>query len=170
MSRIRSFAPIASANSRLLILGSIPGKESLRIGQYYGHPRNTFWRILQEVAGIDMASDYTTRIAALRRNGIAVWDVVRSCTRPGSLDADIDERSIVPNDFAAFFRSHQKITSIYFNGTKAQNAYRRHVLPKIAARFPHLAYRRLPSTSPANASYSFAQKLAAWRVIGTSAV
>ncbi len=104
---------------------------------------------------------YVKRIQILRRAGVAVWDVMASCVRAGSLDADIDESSIVPNDFQAFFASHSRISHVFFNGAKAESCFHRHV--RLAGR--GLSFMRLPSTSPAHASRSLAQKLAAWRVV-----
>jgi len=163
MSRVQSFPPIADAGARILILGSMPGRESLRAGQYYAHPRNAFWPILGELAGAAPALPYEARALKLRAAGIALWDVLASCTRRGSLDADIDPDSIHPNDFAAFFRTHPHISRVYFNGTMAEQSFRKHVLPHLV--HPALHLRRLPSTSPANASLRYEQKLEAWKTI-----
>lgn len=164
MTRIHSFPPIADAASRVLILGSMPGKASLRAGAYYAHPRNAFWKIIGALYAIDAAAPYARRSAALRRHGVALWDVLASCTRETSLDSDIDETSIVANDFAAFFRAHPRIRTICFNGAKAESCYRKHVAATLAGAeaFHH---HRLPSTSPAHAAMSDAQKVAAWRAV-----
>lgn len=163
MTRIRSFPPIADEHARILILGSMPGKESLRTGQYYAHPRNAFWPILGELTGASPALPYETRARILKSAGIALWDVLASCMRPGSLDADIDPDSIHPNDFAAFFETHPHITRVYFNGAAAEQYFRKHALPQLA-QLP-LQLQRLPSTSPANASLRYEQKLQAWQAI-----
>ncbi|HEU0234157.1 MAG TPA: DNA-deoxyinosine glycosylase [Gallionella sp.] len=163
MQHIQSFAPIENADARILILGSMPGDASLRARQYYAHPRNLFWRIMGELLDTDPASPYDRRIQALKSARIALWDVLRSCRRKGSLDSNIDQESLVPNDFAAFFRCHPKITHVFFNGAKAEEYYRKHVLP--AAGIETIEYLRLPSTSPANASISYERKLESWRVI-----
>ena len=163
MTRIRSFPPIADADARILILGSMPSKESLRANQYYAHPRNAFWPIMGELAGAAPALPYEQRALKLRAAGIALWDVLDSCTRQGSLDADIDPDSIHPNDFAAFFETHPHISRVYFNGTMAEQSFRKHVLPQLG-HLP-LQLQRLPSTSPANASLRFEQKLEAWKTI-----
>src|SRR3954468_8036690 len=100
---IRSFPPIESRAARALVLGSMPGAASLRAGQYYAYRHNAFWPIMGALFGAGPEIPYGKRIAILRRAGLAVWDVLASCAREGSLDADIDEGSIVPNDFRMFF-------------------------------------------------------------------
>jgi len=163
MRHVQSFAPIEEADARILILGSMPGEASLRAGQYYAHPRNLFWRIMGELLGTDPGSPYEQRIQALKSARIALWDVLRSCRRKGSLDSDIDGESLVPNDFAAFFQCHPKITHVFFNGTKAEECYRKQVQP--ISEIGTIEYLRLPSTSPANASISYERKLEIWRAV-----
>lgn len=163
MTEVFSFPPIAQADARLLILGSMPGKASLEANQYYAHPRNLFWPILGELVGASPALDYVERTRRLTANGIALWDVLKSCHRPGSLDADIDKSTMVANDFAAFFASHPHINRVFFNGATAEQAFRRYVLPTLEAET--LILHRLPSTSPAHAALSFHQKLESWRLI-----
>ena len=160
---IHSFAPIEVPRARILILGSMPGAESLRKGEYYAHPRNLFWRLLGTMCDFNAAMPYAERVEALGAAKISVWDVLQSCTRNGSMDADIDKSSIVPNDFNAFFKRQSNITHVFFNGSTAESIYRRKVLPGLSTRLIH--YARLPSTSPAHASMSFEEKLAAWRAI-----
>lgn len=161
---VHSFAPIADRSSQVLILGSMPGKASLLAGEYYAHPRNAFWKIMGALLEIDATAPYERRVAALRKQRIALWDVVESCVRATSLDSDIDESSIAINDFAGFLRTHEKIRDICFNGAKAEQLYRRHVLPELAGG-GELQYHRLPSTSPAHAALSHAAKVEAWRVV-----
>lgn len=160
---IHSFAPIEVPHSRILILGSMPGAESLRKGEYYAHPRNLFWHMLGTLCDFNPALPYTERIAALGAAKISVWDVLQSCTRHGSLDVDIEKSSIVPNDFNSFFKRQSNITHVYFNGSAAEIIYRRKVLPDLSSH--QIQYTRLPSSSPAHASMSFDEKLAAWRAI-----
>ena len=162
--RVHSFPPISDPASRVLILGSMPGKASLRAKQYYAHPQNAFWRIIAALFGLDAATPYELRVEALRGNGIALWDVMKSCTRESSLDSDVVESSIVPNAFPTFLRAHPRIATICFNGAKAEESFQRYALPRLGAR-ADLAYYRLPSTSPAHASLPFAKKLAAWRAV-----
>lgn len=164
---IHSFAPITTSAAHILILGSMPGKASLLAGQYYAHPQNGFWKIITTLLGAEEALSYDDRTELLTSHGIALWDVLKSCTRESSLDSDIVESSIVTNDFERFLNEHPQIDSIYFNGAKAEQAFGKYVLPGIAAsRQLHL--QRLPSTSPAHASLSFSQKLDAWSVIYSS--
>ena len=164
IAQIYSFPPIESRPSRVLILGTMPGKVSLREGQYYAHPQNAFWRIMGEIFGFDPASPYHARVAAVQSTGIAIWDVLRSCVRPSSLDSAIDASSVVPNDFPAFLAEHPQIQLICFNGAKAEALYIKHVRPRLAV-YPDLQHLRLPSTSPANASLSLSEKLRAWQAI-----
>jgi len=160
--RVQGFAPLAGPAARVLVLGSMPGVASLRRQQYYAHPRNAFWPIAATLCGFDAQADYARRVAALTAAGVALWDVVQACERPGSLDADIAAASVVPNDFEAFLRAHPGIVRIGFNGAKAAALYRRHVLPGLAIG-RSLEYLDLPSTSPAHAAMSRDDKLAAWR-------
>ena len=138
----------------------MPGAASLKAKQYYAHPQNGFWPIMGQLLGFDPSAPYRRRERALKAARIAVWDVLRSCVRPGSLDARIKLETA--NDFAAFFRAHPRLRHVFFNGAKAEASYRRHVqIPSGGA----IRYARLPSTSPAHASLSAARKLAAWRAI-----
>lgn len=155
---VRSFRPIASPGARVLILGSMPGAASLAASQYYAHPHNAFWRIMGELGGAGPDKPYADRKRILEASRIAVWDVLQSCVRPGSLDSNI--RDEVPNDFATFFARHRHLTHIGLNGGKAAASFRKH-----AARYcpGHLVVTTLPSTSPAHAARSFAEKCALWR-------
>ena len=117
MERSQGFPPVASADARSLILGSLPGARSIAEQQYYAHPQNAFWRIMGELFGI--TGDYETRCAQLNANGIALWDVLHSSIRPGSMDADIKSDTAAVNDFADFFSAHPNIRTVAFNGKKA---------------------------------------------------
>jgi hypoxanthine-DNA glycosylase len=161
MSRIRSFPPIVSENGKVLILGSMPGEASLKAGQYYAHPRNLFWRIMGELFGIDPSLPYQERAARLQAAGVALWDSLQACVRPGSLDASITEE--VPNDFPAFFAKYPRIRHVYFNGSKAETAFRRHALPLLPS--AQHVFKRLPSTSPANAGMSVDAKVRDWSAV-----
>ena len=164
MSLVRSFPPLSNPQARVLVLGSMPGLASLRLQRYYGHPQNTFWKIVGEVLGFDPALAYELRTAALIQRGVALWDVLASCVREGSLDADIDKASVVANDFAAFFETHSQIVRVCFNGAKAESVYKKHVLPQLDTS-RDMQYVRLPSTSPAHAGMRLQAKAEAWRVL-----
>nr|AKI30009.1 G:T/U mismatch-specific uracil/thymine DNA-glycosylase [uncultured bacterium] len=161
----RSFAPLVGRQPRALILGTLPGEEALRKQQYYGNPRNAFWGIMAELFGFSVELDYEQRVAQLLRNPIAVWDVIDSCLRPGSLDSSIETESIQPNGLVDFLQSHPTITQLFFNGSRADQEFRRHILPLLGERLESLAMTRLPSTSPAMARLRPAEKLEQWRVV-----
>ena len=161
----QAFPPILGETPRLLILGSMPGEASLRLGQYYGHGRNAFWPILCELLGVPAEADYSTRTRALIERGIALWDVIAACERDGSLDTAIQPASIQVNDFATHFEARPGFARIAFNGGSAEREYRRRVLPSLPDRQRQLPRVRLPSTSPAHAGMRFEAKLAAWRVL-----
>ncbi len=158
-----SFEAIADPDAELLILGSMPGQESLAAHQYYANRRNAFWKIMAQLFCFDPDASYEARLHELKAARIALWDVVQSCTRVGSLDAKIDADSITVNDFPAFFAKHDRVRAVFFNGAKAESAYRHYVLPTVGS--VPLSYLRLPSTSPAHASLSYEQKLLAWRAV-----
>lgn len=159
--KIQGLRPVASGDARVLVLGTMPGKRSLETGRYYEHPRNAFWKIAAQVLDIDATADYDARCAAIRSAKVALWDVLMHCERESSLDVDIV--APVPNDFAAFFADHPTITRVYFNGTKSEDLYKRHVAGKLGA-IRALEYALLPSTSPAH-TVPFAEKLAKWKAI-----
>ena len=142
----------------------MPSRESLVRQQYYAHPRNAFWPIVTQLLQVE-AADYEERARQVTGKGLAIWDVLRDCVRPGSLDSNIDEHTAVTNDFAAFYQAHTGIGHIYFNGAKAESIYLRRVLPLLGDRAAGILRRRLPSTSPANASMDFEQKKKAWQAI-----
>ena len=161
MAQVSSFPPLSGPRARVLVLGSMPGKASLAAQQYYAHPRNAFWPIIEAVLGIGRDQPYALRCRQLVARDIAVWDVLQSCYRPGSLDADIDPASIMANDFVAFFSGHPRIRRICFNGATAQQVFRRQVLPSLPAdHLPDMI--RLPSTSPAHAGMRLEQKITEW--------
>ncbi|WP_243633697.1 DNA-deoxyinosine glycosylase [Motiliproteus coralliicola] len=159
----QSFAPVIDVGAKLLILGSMPGQRSLQQQQYYAHPRNAFWPIMAELLGFDAELPYAERLARLQRHGIALWDVLAECRRPGSLDSSIVEQSIRPNDFAALLDLHPTIEAIFFNGAKAEQAFNRYVLKGLPDHLQQLPRQRLPSTSPAHAAMKLAQKSHCWR-------
>jgi len=163
VSFVKSFAPLAASDATLLILGSMPGEASLLAGEYYAHPRNAFWPIMGQLFGFDPSIPYEDRVSCLMAARVAVWDVLASCHRVGSLDSEIDDTSVSVNDFGSFFRQHPQIQRVFFNGTKAEHSFRKWVIPVLPEL--DLEFKRLPSTSPANASFSLEKKRKAWEAI-----
>jgi TDG/mug DNA glycosylase family protein len=156
---ITSFPPISDAHAEILILGTMPGIKSLEANQYYAHKQNAFWKIMGSILGFDPALPYEARAQCLIEHRIAVWDVLHSCVREGSLDADIDNEIV--NDFAEFYRSHPNIRRIGFNGAASERYYKIHVMPQVTS--AAFTYVRLASTSPAYASMNLQAKTAAWK-------
>jgi hypoxanthine-DNA glycosylase len=152
---------VVREDARILILGSMPGVASLTAQQYYAHPHNQFWPILARLFDLPRELPYEERLARLQAHQLALWDVLESCVRPGSLDAAIEHDTAVANDIPGLLRRYPGIVRICCNGTTAYTAFRRHfgADPSVQAR----ELRRLPSTSPANAGWSATRKLAAWR-------
>ena len=159
--RLQGLPPVIGRGCRLVILGSFPGVASLQARQYYGHPRNHFWPLLGAIWGVDMVTpSYRQRLSELRRRGLGLWDVYASCRREGSLDQAIEEA--VLNDLASLRRRAPGLCMVAHHGGEAARAMR-----QVAAL--GLAVCRLPSSSPANASWSFERKLAAWREVFAAA-
>ena len=148
-------APIVDHHTRLIVLGSFPGVASLNAQQYYGHPRNHFWPILSALWGVDLTPlPYAQRVSEVLRRGLGVWDVYASCRREGSLDSAIHQP--VLNDLAGLKRQAPGLRAVVHNGGESARAMRH-------TRALGVPVFKLPSTSPANASWSFERKLAAWR-------
>ena len=162
------FAPVVRADARVLILGSMPGEASLAAEQYYAHTRNAFWPIMGALFDAGPERPYAERLARLNAAGVALWDVIASCERSGSLDSAIAPASIKANDFTQLFRDCPRIGHVFFNGTAAESAFRRHVRKRIELP-PSLRFTRLPSTSPAHAARDFDAKLAAWQIVREAA-
>lgn len=165
MSHNTGFPPIAKLDARILILGSMPGQKSLEENQYYAHPRNSFWPIMCELLNADKDSNYNDRKNLLLKNKIALWDVLKSCYREGSLDSDIEHSTIEPNDFKTFFSKHSHVKGLFFNGTKAEQFFKKNVLKTLEQTDINLIYERLPSTSPAHAAMTMEQKLKRWEIV-----
>ncbi|MFK8032004.1 MAG: DNA-deoxyinosine glycosylase [Gammaproteobacteria bacterium] len=168
MNPDHGFPPLSTPQARILILGSMPSRQSLEQHQYYGNPHNAFWRIMSEYTDVAETCEYSVRVEGLHEAGIAVWDVIKQCVRPGSLDADIDKDSIEVNDFAGFFDRHPEIQAVFLNGGKAAYEYKRRVVPRLTQRHVVIPAVQLLSTSPANARYSLAQKKLNWSQIQSS--
>jgi hypoxanthine-DNA glycosylase len=155
-TRLQGLPPVISAHTRLLILGSFPGVASLQAQQYYGHPRNHFWPIVGSLLGLDLlVKPYADRLQVLRDAGLGLWDVYASCHRVGSLDQAIEDAAL--NDFSALRNQAPQLTHIAHNGGESARVMRQ--LQALG-----FVVTRLPSTSPANASWSFQRKLGAWRL------
>jgi hypoxanthine-DNA glycosylase len=157
------FPPVARSDARVLILGSLPSERSLAKRQYYAHPQNAFWPIMHELVGA--TGSYAQRCECLIAAGIALWDVLCRSVRPGSMDADIQLNTSEVNDFEGFISNHRNIGLICFNGKKAEQMFHKFVEQETIR--AQLRFETLPSTSPAYASMSFADKLNKWRVITT---
>lgn len=156
--RIHSFFPISVPDAKILILGSMPGAESLKTCQYYAHPQNQFWSFMGALFGAGPELPYAERVAILKSNKIAVWDVLHSCAREGSPDSAIKEE--IANDFDGFFAKHAQIKHIFLAGIKAEQLFRKHIKSQ-------LPQTRLPSTSPMRGKNvkSPEQKLQDWSKI-----
>ncbi|WP_294198958.1 DNA-deoxyinosine glycosylase [uncultured Chryseobacterium sp.] len=156
-NRISSFAPVIDNDSKILILGSIPGVKSLEKQQYYGHPQNKFWKIIFELLNENFAEDYAERIQVLKKHHIALWDVIDSCERKGSLDSEI--RNEEANRIDELLESHSNIKAVFCNGGKSYKN-----LQKILGKNYKIPVFLLPSTSPLH-TVSFEKKLEAWKEI-----
>ncbi len=166
----QSFPPLADRRARVLILGSMPGVASLNAQQYYAHARNAFWplmwAILHNGSNLDAKLPaYKERLRLLQSRGIALWDVLQSCYREGSLDSSIEEDTIVGNDFSGLFATTPELKAVFFNGAKAQQSFDRYVQADVKRQYAHLSFIRLPSTSPAHAAISVQEKLQQWQII-----
>lgn len=160
MSVITSFPPIADHSVQVLILGSMPGVLSLKANQYYAHPRNAFWVIMGNLYNFDAYCSYESRVNNLKKSHVALWDVLHSCVRPGSLDSSIKNDSRICNDFKSFFSQYTNIRLIAFNGTEAEKSFNKYVLPGL--NLFNLRFIRLPSSSPAHTK-TLEYKIEAWR-------
>ena len=150
--------PLLGSDAHILILGTMPGEQSLLKQQYYGNRGNHFWRLIFDVFDAPFSDDYDFRSIFIKSKGIALWDALQSCERSGSLDSNISQE--FPNDFEAFFSRHPQFTHVFFSSKAAEKYYDR-----FAKRHSTINYSTLPSPSGANASKSFAQKLEAWKVL-----
>jgi TDG/mug DNA glycosylase family protein len=165
---VEGFAPVAAPGARVLVLGSAPSVISLQLGEYFANPRNAFWPIMADLLGRAAGEDYAARTQMLLDARIAVWDVLARAERPGSLDASIVPESAVVNDFAAFFTEHPGVRAVFFNGRTARAFWDRRVAGRQALP-AELALTTLPSTSPAHAALTRAEKTAAWRQVVAAA-
>jgi hypoxanthine-DNA glycosylase len=158
MNEVESFPPCIDTNSRVLILGSMPGVQSIEAQQYYANPRNQFWLIVYSIFSMPLDQDYNERISFIRKKGIALWDVIRTCYRVGSLDSNIENEKV--NDFKWLYMNYPNLKLVAFNGTKAFAVYKK----RVGFDLNRVVYKLLPSTSPAN-TMKFEEKLKEWEAI-----
>lgn len=160
MNNCKSFKPSIDNNSKVLILGSMPGMKSLKEQQYYAHPQNRFWKVLGQICNVNTLQelDYSQKLTILLQNNIALWDTIKSCKREGSLDSDIQNE--IPNNIKKLLKKYPNIENICLNGNKSYSAFKKY--------FPDLLQKyncyRMPSTSPANAKYSLDRLVQEWSV------
>lgn len=158
MSICKSFPPVVSAESRVLILGSMPGRKSLEMQQYYAHPQNRFWKLLAALFATELPTDYQAKLALLQQNRLALWDVLGVCERDGSLDSDI--RNEQPNDILGLLQQYPQLKAVFCNGGKAGSAFKKYfgTVVKVPVYYLH-------STSPANARMDLTALQEEWRVL-----
>jgi hypoxanthine-DNA glycosylase len=158
--RLRSFKPFCDRRARALVLGTMPGPEALRRGEYYGFPGNHFWKILPAIFGEPPPADYAAKLRLLKKNRVAVWDVIESCERVGAADSAI--RCMRPNRVPNLLERYPNVRMIFLNGKTAERLFRAHLAARIS-----LPVRTLPSTSPAHASMSIHEKTKRWRALAS---
>ena len=161
MSKCKSFKPSIDNNSKVLILGSMPGIKSLEEQQYYAHPQNRFWKLMGIICNEPnlFKFDYNIKLKTLLKNNIALWDTIKSCKRDGSLDSDIQNE--IPNDIRKLLKKYPNIKTICLNGNKSYSAFKKYFLDLLENYNCH----KMPSTSPANARYNLNKLIDEWKVI-----
>ncbi|MEE9336412.1 MAG: DNA-deoxyinosine glycosylase [Granulosicoccaceae bacterium] len=168
---VQSFPAISQHDAKVLVLGSMPGVASLNEAAYYAHPRNAFWPIAIAcfsdtlIGNVDLQQwSYEQRLRLLKDNQVAVWDVLAECVRPGSLDSAIDQKSVTLNPIMEFLDQHASIKRIVFNGKAANAMFSRHVEKAIDGKWASYDVEliTMPSTSPAMAQLSLAEKFSVW--------
>jgi len=152
----QAFRPIVTPQSKLLILGTMPGEKSLELQQYYGNRGNQFWKLMFTILNVPFTLNYHERLELLLKHDIALWDVLQYCEREGSLDSNI--KNEVANDFESFYSEHPAIKNVFFSSKNAAAYYDKYV-----GRRTDIIYDVLPSPSGANASKSFSEKLGEWQ-------
>jgi G:T/U mismatch-specific DNA glycosylase len=156
---ISCFSPIVDKDTTRMVVGTMPSVDSLRFSEYYGNPRNQFWKILFSVfEGGRIPADYEDKVATAKSHGVGLWDILASCKREGSLDSNIKDESL--NDFPTLLKDHPNIKMLIFNG---QNSYKYFL--KAYEQLPGIEYKVMPSTSPANAMKNFDAKLKEWEEV-----
>ena len=164
MHNCKSFKPSININSKVLILGSMPGVKSLEEQEYYAHPQNRFWKVMAHICKVQNLQylDYPQKLEILLDNNIALWDTIKTCNRNGSLDSDIQNET--PNNIKSLLKKFPNIKVICLNGNKAYSAFKKY--------FPDLFDKyncyKMPSTSPANAKYTLEKLIQEWAFIKNS--
>lgn len=160
MAECKSFDPIINKNSKILILGSMPGIKSLDAQEYYAHPQNRFWKVIGIIFNANNLDkqNYKNKTELLLKNNIALWDTIKFCTREGSLDSAIENEK--PNEINILLKNYTNIKTICLNGNKAYNALKKY-FPKLFAEEKYTIIK-LPSTSPANAKWTIEKLTAEW--------
>ena len=164
MNICKSFKPSIDNNSKILILGSMPGVKSLEEQQYYAHPQNRFWKVMAFICNEPKLNelDYNLKLKTLLAHNIALWDTIKTCKREGSLDSDIQNET--PNDIRKLLKLYPKIKTICLNGNKSYSAFKKY-FPDLLEKYNYL---KMPSTSPANARYSLNKLIEEWYVISVN--
>lgn len=154
--------PVVDGQTKVLILGSMPGVQSLEKQQYYGNPRNHFWPIMGELFQVDIPANYEERLQLLHKHHVGLWDVIKACERKGSLDSAI--KNEVPNDFDMLFKKYPQIQAVLFNGAKAYDVFQKKVGFEL---LQERSYFKMPSTSPVPGKHipSFEEKVQIYEVL-----
>ena len=154
--------PVVDEQTKVLIVGSMPGVQSLEKQQYYGNPRNHFWGIIGDITGTNVPEQYEERLALVKKHRIGLWDVIRECERAGSLDSNI--KNEIPNDFVTLFQQYPQIEAIFFNGTKAYDVFKKKLGFELLA---EREYYKMPSTSPVPGRNikTFEEKVEVWSAL-----
>ena len=154
--------PVVDEQTKVLIVGSMPGVQSLEKQQYYGNPRNHFWGIIGDITGTNVPEQYEERLALVKKHRIGLWDVIRECERAGSLDSNI--KNEIPNDFGALFEQYPQIEAIFFNGAKAYDVFKKKLGFELLA---EREYYKMPSTSPVPGRNikTFEEKVEVWSAL-----
>jgi hypoxanthine-DNA glycosylase len=158
------FSPIIGDYPRVLILGSMPSQKSLEKQEYYGHPQNAFWKIMAQLFDFSVDLNYTKRAKLVSSQGVAIWDVIHSCVRPGSLDSSIQKNTVVENKIPEFLELHSGIRNILCNGGTAYQLFQKHFKSWLSENSKVIIHK-MPSTSPAHASLSFDKKFKIWKEV-----
>ena len=166
MNNCKSFKPSIDNNSKVLILGSMPGIKSLEEQQYYAHPQNRFWKVMASICNEPKLHefDYDLKLKTLLKNNIALWDTIKTCKREGSLDSDIKNET--PNDIRKLLKLYPNIKTICLNGNKSYSSFKKY-FPNLSERYNCL---KMPSTSPANARYSLDKLIEEWSIYVKEAI